>query len=53
MTDARTGSVWDPFEGRATAGPLEGARLEEIPSNLAYWFAWQAFFPQTTWIKRQ
>ena len=42
---------WRPeASGRAISGPLNGAALEEIPANLAYWFAWRAFFPNTEWL---
>jgi hypothetical protein len=47
LVDAGTGSRWDAFEGRAVSGQLAGASLEEVPSSLAYWFAWHAFLPQT------
>lgn len=50
LIDAATGSVWDPITGRALSGTLQGARLQEIPANLSYWFAWRAFFPDTTWL---
>lgn len=52
LVDAATKSIWDPVEGRAVSGPLRGTSLPEIPSNLSYWFAWRAFFPNTTWVVR-
>ena len=41
--DAQTGSTWD-MRGRATAGPLAGTRLEQIPHDDQFWFALAAFF---------
>jgi Protein of unknown function (DUF3179) len=41
--DTRTGSTWD-MSGRATAGPLEGARLEQVTHDDQFWFALAAFF---------
>ncbi|MDQ3554819.1 MAG: DUF3179 domain-containing protein [Chloroflexota bacterium] len=46
IRDAQTGSTWD-VTGRATEGPLEGARLEPIPHGDHFWFAWAAFEPST------
>ncbi len=45
--DAGTGSVWNLLEGVAIEGPLQGTRLEAVPSVTAYWFAWAAFHPQS------
>ena len=41
--DVQTGSTWDMI-GRATAGRLEGTRLEQIPHDDQFWFAVAAFF---------
>jgi hypothetical protein len=41
--DRQTGSTWD-MTGRATAGPLEGTRLEQVPHDDQFWFALAAFF---------
>jgi hypothetical protein len=43
--DRETGSSWD-LRGRATAGPLQGKRLRQIPSDDQFWFALAAFFPE-------
>jgi hypothetical protein len=48
--DARTprdgaGAVWR-IEEDALVGPA-GERLARLPGTLAYWFAWQAFHPDT------
>ncbi|MEE8486541.1 MAG: DUF3179 domain-containing protein [Gemmatimonadota bacterium] len=45
-TDHETGTTWD-LAGRATNGPLAGARLEPIPHGNHFWFAWTAFRPQS------
>lgn len=42
-----SGNQWDVF-GRAVSGPDKGSRLETTQSYNAYWFAWNAFWPQTT-----
>jgi hypothetical protein len=39
------GRAWAVTED-ALAGP-EGERLPRLPGELAYWFAWFAFFPTT------
>jgi hypothetical protein len=41
--DRQTGSVWD-MSGRASAGRLEGARLDQVPHDDQFWFALAAFF---------
>lgn len=43
--DLETGSRWD-LRGRATAGPLRGKRLEQIPHDDQFWFALAAFYPR-------
>jgi hypothetical protein len=45
--DAETGSTWG-VTGRATAGALEGARLEPVVHGNHFWFSWAAFHPHTT-----
>jgi len=39
------GGVWRLDED-ALIGP-QGERLSRLPGTLAYWFAWQAFHPDT------
>jgi hypothetical protein len=41
--DRQTRSTWD-MSGRATAGPLQGTRLERISHDDQFWFALAAFF---------
>jgi hypothetical protein len=47
VDDRETGSAWRAFEGRATAGRLAGTRLEQLPANVSFWFAWRNIFPTT------
>ena len=46
FTDVETGSTWDIL-GHATAGPLAGEQLVEIPHGNHFWFAWGVFKPDT------
>ncbi|MEN8159847.1 MAG: DUF3179 domain-containing protein [Myxococcota bacterium] len=39
------GAIWR-LEEEALTGP-DGARAERLPGTLVYWFAWQAFHPET------
>lgn len=48
--DAETGSTWD-ITGRATAGELEGARLQQIPHLDTFWFAWSTYRPGTELVE--
>lgn len=47
MRDTETGSTWD-IAGTAIDGPMAGARLEPIPNDQPFWFAWAIFRPDTT-----
>lgn len=44
--DRETGSFWD-LAGRAVSGPLRGQRLQAVPHDNPFWFAWITFRPQT------
>ena len=46
IVDRETGSTWDLF-GRATQGPLQGSRLENVDSGVHFAFAWLAFNPDS------
>ncbi|MDQ3691358.1 MAG: DUF3179 domain-containing protein [Chloroflexota bacterium] len=46
MTDTQTGSTWD-VGGTAVDGPLSGTRLESVPNDQPFWFAWAIFRPDT------
>ncbi|MGE0794734.1 MAG: DUF3179 domain-containing protein [Acidimicrobiia bacterium] len=47
FVDDETGSTWD-IVGTATAGPLQGQRLEAVQHVDTFWFAWAAYLPDTT-----
>jgi hypothetical protein len=47
IRDRETGSTWS-VAGVATAGELEGSRLDQIAHADHFWFAWAAFSPETT-----
>jgi hypothetical protein len=42
MTDNETGSMWN-IKGEAVSGSLAGAKLEQVPTYNAFWFAWSVF----------
>jgi hypothetical protein len=44
VRDLETGSIWD-LGGRATAGPLAGSELRQVPHDDQFWFALAAFYP--------
>ena len=46
IVDRETGSAWS-LAGVAVSGPLDGARLRPLHHLDAFWFAWQAYFPDT------
>lgn len=48
LTDAETGSRWDPLSGRALQGRLRGRALAAVSQTNAFWQAWQANHPGTT-----
>ena len=46
IRDRQTASTWSLL-GEATAGPLEGSKLEAVVSINHFWFSWAAFRPET------
>ena len=46
FVDLETGSTWDIL-GRAVSGELAGSELRPIIASEHFWFAWQAFHPDT------
>ena len=46
ILDAETGSTWNVF-GEATSGELAGAQLEQLVHIDTFWFAWNAFHPDS------
>lgn len=47
MYDRQTRSLWSQINGRAVAGPSEGERLREIPSQVTTWKDWYRRHPET------
>ena len=47
LVDDQTGSTWSQFTGKATAGPLEGRRLQRLAFFSSYDWAWEDFFPHS------
>ena len=47
MVDDETGSEWRLLTGEALSGSLMGTRLEQLPSNYSFWFAWKDWHPST------
>jgi hypothetical protein len=45
--DTETGSVWS-LTGAALEGPYNGTNLEMVEHTALFWFAWSAFFPETS-----
>ena len=47
MVDVETGTRWLVLTGQAFEGELAGTRLERVPANYSFWFAWKDFYPET------
>lgn len=47
LRDRETGSLWSGLAGEATEGAMAGARLRQVPSFYAFWFAWSDFYVNT------
>lgn len=47
LRDRETGTLWDPFTGKARQGPLAGRALQPVPFSTALWYAWSARHPQS------
>ena len=47
MYDRTTQSLWSQVSGKAVAGEMEGAVLQEIPSVMTTWAIWQQLYPTT------
>lgn len=46
ILDRATGSAWS-LAGRASSGPLAGARLRHARSRVEEWYVWAAYHPDT------
>ncbi len=47
IVDLETHSTWN-YEGVATSGLLSGLNMTRYVAETIYWFAWAAFYPNTT-----
>jgi hypothetical protein len=45
--DRGSGSYWSQINGKAITGAHQGARLEEIPSQMTTWGEWKRAHPET------
>jgi len=48
LRDVQTGSLWSPLTGLAVQGEFRGEGMRQIPFCTAYGWAWEDFYPQTT-----
>ena len=48
LRDVETGSLWSPLTGLALQGEFRGQGMRQIPFSTAYDWAWEDFYPQTT-----
>ncbi len=47
FVDQETGSRWN-YDGIAISGPLSGQHLQRYVTVTSFWFAWAAFYPETS-----
>ena len=47
MVDQETNSRWLLLTAEAIDGPLKGTRLDQLPANYSFWFAWADWNPTT------
>jgi hypothetical protein len=45
IVDSQTGSRWRVVSGECVSGELKGARLQMLPGQTGFWFAWSRFYP--------
>jgi hypothetical protein len=45
LLDDQTGSRWRAVSGECVSGKLKGSRLELLPGQTGFWFAWSRFYP--------
>ena len=53
VVDVETSSLWNPSGGVAFEGELKGAILQQIPYVTSFDWAWEDFFPNTTFYGRE
>lgn len=51
LIDHQTGSKWDPMRGIAVEGIYKGKSLQIVPSLSAYDWAWEDFYPNSTFYE--
>ena len=51
MVDQETGSRWDPALGLAVSGQLAGQALKPVPSLSSFDWAWEDFYPDSTFFQ--
>jgi hypothetical protein len=51
LTDEETGSTWDISRGLATAGPLKGESLQQVPGSTSFDWAWLDFYPEAVFYE--
>jgi hypothetical protein len=53
MFDRQTGSYWSHVTGEALEGPLEGARLSQIPATVTTFAEWVEEHPHTRVLRKE
>ena len=53
LSDRETGSMWSAVSGVCVSGEMDGSRLETLPGQTAFWFAWSRFYPDTRVMEPQ
>ena len=53
MYDRETESLWSQFAGEAVHGPMDGARLEIVASQLIPWSDWRRQYPDTLVLEKE
>ena len=51
LVDEQTGTVWNPVNGLALAGELQGEALRELPYISSFHRDWQVFYPHTDFFE--
>ena len=46
LIDEQTQSIWN-IKGEAIEGPLQGAKLTQVPAHTGFWFSWVTFWQNT------
>ena len=52
MFDRETRSLWSQILGESVAGPLQGRKLEELPSQVTTWGDWKQRHPESLVLKK-